>query len=72
MDTHPKIASFILQIFNSPGMNIPAQMAEQVVEAKSWLAAIGQLNLIVGLALPPAPPPSPTPPLETPEGANGG
>jgi len=71
VDSHPKIANFILQIFNSPGMNIPAQMAEQVVEAKSWLAAIGQGQLMVGKLAPQPPALKPVETPASPEGADG-
>ena len=47
MNSHPKIAEYILGVFSSKGMSIPVEEAENIVEVKQWLRSIVEGNLLV-------------------------
>lgn len=55
MDSHPKMADYLLRLLTSQGMNCPVSEVENFVEIKAWLGAIKDGNLVVSDNKPPAP-----------------
>ncbi len=47
MNSHPKIAEYLLTLLSSQGMNCPVSEVENFVEVKQWLGSIKDGNLLV-------------------------